>query len=48
MEETFLLHGILRIKFTINSKVKHKIKAEKHTAINDIDIKQVSAKHFFE
>ena len=42
-----LLHGKPCIKFAVSCKLKHKIKPNKPTAIGDIDIQQVSVKHFF-
>ena len=47
MERGCLLHGISCIKFAMRSKVKHQIGTEKPTAMGDIDIRPVNAKHFF-
>ena len=38
---------ILCVKFAVDNKAKHKIKDKKFTTVDDIDIKPVSAKHFF-
>ena len=48
MERGCLLHGILYIEYTMGSKVKHQIGTEKPTAMGDIDIRPVNAKHFFQ
>ena len=42
-----LSHGVLCVEFAVDSKIKHKIEDEKLTAVDDIDIKPVNAKHFF-
>ena len=42
-----LLHGKSCIEFAISCKLKHKIEPNKSTASGDINIQQVSAKHFF-
>ena len=49
MEESCLLRGIPCVEFAIRSKAKYLIETEKLTAIDskDIEIKPVSAKHFF-
>lgn len=47
IESRCLARGILYIEFVISSKLKDKIGLEKLTAINDVDIKLVSTKHFF-
>ena len=46
-EKKYLLRGIPCIKFAIDSKLKNKIRDKKLTAMDDIDIKPVNAKHFF-
>ena len=47
IERGCLLHGIPCIEFAMGSKVKHQIGTEKPTAMGDIDIRPVNAKHFF-
>ena len=42
-----LSRGVPCIKFAVGSKAKHKIEDKKLTAMDDIDIKPVNAKHFF-
>lgn len=49
VENRCLLHGIPSFDFAISSKVKDKIRTEKFIIVNnDIDIKPISAKHFFQ
>ena len=48
IEKEYLLRGIPCIKFAISSKLRDKIRPDKPKAVdNDIDIKPISAKHFF-
>ena len=47
MKEKYLLRGIPSIKFAIGSKLRDKIRPDKPKTDNDINIKPVSAKHFF-
>ena len=47
MEKGYLLHGKPCIKFVMGCKLKHKIELNKFTTDGNIDIQQVSAKHFF-
>ena len=47
IEKRYLLNGKLCIEFAIGYKLKHKIGLNKPTAGSDIDIQQISAKHFF-
>ena len=47
MEEGCLSRGVPCVKFAVGSKAKHKIGDKKLTAVDDIDIKPVNAKHFF-
>ena len=48
MEKGCLLNGKSCIKFAVSCKLKYKIGPNKPTASGDIDIQQVSAKHFFQ
>ena len=48
MEKKCLLNRKLCIEFAIGCKLKHEIRPIKPTASGDIDIQQVSAKHFFQ
>lgn len=49
IESGCFLRDILCIKFAIGNKVKDKIRAKKFTAVdNNIEIKPVNAKHFFQ
>ena len=47
IEKGCLLQDKPCIEFAIGCKLKHKIRSNKPTAGSDIDIQQVSAKHFF-
>ena len=48
MEKGCLLHSKPCIKFAVGCKLKHEIGLNKPTAVGDIDIQQVSIKHFFQ
>ena len=47
MKKGCLLHSKLCIKSAVGCKLKYKIGPKTLTAGGDIDIQQVSAKHFF-
>ena len=47
MEKGCLLHGKPCIEFAVSCKLKHKIRPNKLTAVGDVNIQQVNAKHFF-
>ena len=47
MEKDCLLYSKPCIKFAVGCKLKHEIGSNKPTAVSDVDIQQVSAKHFF-
>ena len=46
MEKSCLLHSKPCIKFTLSCKLKHEIGLKSPTAVSDVDIQQVSTKHF--
>ena len=47
IENGCLLHGVLRIKFVVEYRLKNMIESEKPIAINsEMDIQPVSAKYF--
>ena len=48
MEKGCLLNGESCVEFAVGCKLKHKIGLNKPIAGDDIDIQQVSAKHFFQ
>ena len=47
MKKKCLLNGKLYVEFAVGCKLKHEIGPNKPTASSDIDIQQVSTKHFF-
>lgn len=48
MKKGCFLHGKPYIEFAVGCKSKHEIRPNKSTGAGDIDIQQVSAKHFFQ
>ena len=48
MEKRCLLNEESYVEFAVGCKLKHKIGLNKPLAGGDIDIQQISAKHFFQ